>query len=466
MESGSNKVLGTEKIDKLMRRYAVPCILSLLVGALYNIIDQLFIANAGYLGSNGNAAVTVVFPLMLFALAIASMIGDGCCAFVTLSLGKNEKKNARKSVGNSLSLLILAGIILCCMYLIFSSPLLKMFGGTVNDETFRNAKDYLFMISLGIPFFMFGHGMNPVIRADGSQGFAMISMLAGAVVNLILDPVFIFSFRWGMRGAAAATILGHVVTAVLVLWYLFRKMEIVRPGTGDCRLDQGIVRRTVILGTTSFLNQFSMVLFVLAVNNMIRWQGSSDPVFSQKEYAQIPLAVIGIEMKCAQIVMAVAAGMAAGCVPIAGYNIRAGKNRRVRDLFTKLLMAEACIGAIALLIFEIFPRQLMGIFGAGLESGHYTDFGIHVFRICLCMIIFACVNRGCFIFLQALGRAKESTTLSLIRELLFGMGAALLLPVFFGLDGVLFSMPFADLLTFVIAMILIKKTYKLLKAHA
>ena len=197
MDTG-NQFLGTERIGKLMRQYAIPCIISLLVGALYNIVDQIFIANASYLGSYGNAANTVVFPLTVVALAIAVMIGDGCCAFVSMALGRNEADKARRSVGNAVVLSIAGSLVLTAIYLVFADGIIAMFGGTVNEETFCHAQEYFFYITLGIPFYMFGQAMNPVIRADGSPRFAMVSTLAGAVINIILDPIFIFVFKWGM----------------------------------------------------------------------------------------------------------------------------------------------------------------------------------------------------------------------------------------------------------------------------
>lgn len=365
----TNQFLGTERVGKLMRRYAVPCIISLLVGALYNIVDQIFIANASYLGSYGNAANTVVFPLTVVALAIAVMIGDGCCAFVSISLGKGEVGEARKSVGSAVVLSVASSLVLTALYLIFADAIISMFGGTVNEETFHYAQEYFFYISLGIPFYMFGQAMNPVIRADGDPRFAMISTLAGAVLNIILDPIFIFGCRWGMMGAAAATVLGQIVISIVV-------------------------------------------------------------------------------------------GMAAGCIPVVGYNMGAGKKTRVRELFTKLLLCEAIVGAVALVLAEGFPRQLIAVFGAANESSYYTDFAIKAFRTYLCMMVLACVNKACFIFLQAVGKAFSSTMLSMVREVVFGVGFALLLPRFFGLDGVLYSMPVSDVLTFVIAAGMIVKTYR------
>lgn len=459
MEQKTNQFLGTESIGKLMRQYAVPCIISLLVGALYNIVDQIFIANASYLGSYGNAANTVVFPLTVVALAIAVMIGDGCCAFVSISLGKGEIKSAKTSVGNSVGMVLVSGILLGAVYLIFSDGLIAMFGGTVNAETFQFSQEYLFYIALGIPFYMFGQAMNPIIRADGNPKFAMISTLSGAILNIILDPIFIFVFHWGMMGAAVATVIGQIVSALLALWYLFN-MKIIKPHKDEYKFDGAVCKRTLMLGITSFLSQISLVAAMAAINNMLRKYGAFDPIFGQEAYAQIPMAVVGIVMKFFQIVISIVVGMAAGCIPIVGFNIGAGKKGRVRELFTKLLLSEAAVGAVALILVEFFPTQLIGIFGAANESVYYTDFAVKAFRIYLCMMIFACVNKACFIFLQAMGKALESTALSMVREIVFGVGFAILLPKFFGLDGVLYSMPLSDILTFVIAAVLIRGVYK------
>lgn len=458
METG-NQFLGTERIGKLMRQYAIPCIISLLVGALYNIVDQIFIANASYLGSYGNAANTVVFPLTVVALAITVMVGDGCCAFVSMALGRKESDKAKRGVGNAVVLTVAGSVILTALYLIFANQIIAMFGGTVNEETFRHSQEYFFYITLGIPFYMFGQAMNPVIRADGNPKFAMVSTLAGAVINIILDPIFIFCFKWGMMGAAVATVIGQVVTAILAVWYIVH-MKTVKPSRKDFALQRNVCGRMLLLGITSFLSQISLVAAMAAINNMLRKYGAQDPIFKQEQYAQIPMAVVGIVMKFFQIVISIVVGMAAGCIPIIGYNMGAEKKLRVKELFTKLLVAEALVGAVALVLAEGFPHQLIAIFGAKNESVYYTEFAIKAFRIYLCMMILACVNKACFIFLQAVGKALSSTMLSMFREVVFGVGFALLLPVFFGLDGVLYSMPVSDILTFIISAIIIVKTYK------
>ena len=454
----SNQLLGTEHIGKLMQKYAIPCVISLLVGALYNIVDQIFIANATYLGSYGNAANTVVFPLTVVALAIGVMIGDGCCAFVSISLGQNTLQKAKRSVGNAIVMCIISSLFLTALYLIFANQILAMFGGTINEQTFYHSQQYFFYITLGIPFYMFGQAMNPIIRADGNPKFAMIATLTGALLNIILDPVFIFCFHWGMMGAAVATVAGQIVTAVLSIWYLCN-MRIIRPERTDFHLSKSICTRTLTLGATSFLSQISLVLAMATINNMIRKYGALDPIFSIEEYAQIPMAVVGIVMKFFQIVISIVVGISAGCIPIVGFNIGAQLTHRVKELLTKLLITEAVVGIIAFVLVEAFPQQLISVFGAANESVYYTDFAIKSFRIYLCMIVLACINKSCFIFLQAMRKAVASTLLSMIREVVFGVGFALLLPLFFGLDGVLYSMPISDLLTFIIAVYLICSTY-------
>lgn len=462
MEQKSNSFLETEKVGTLMRKFAVPCIISLLVAALYNIVDQIFIANATYLGSYGNAANNVVFPLTVVSLSLAVMIGDGCCAFVSICLGANRKEDAHRSIGCSVVLCVLVSIILTAVYLIFQDQILTMFGGRVNEETFVQAKEYFTYITMGIPFYMFGQAMNPVIRSDGSPKFAMVSTVAGAVVNIILDPLFIFGFKWGMMGAAVATVAGQVLTAVLAIWYLCH-MKAVKLSRSSFGLFGGLMGRFLSLGVTSFLSQISLVASMAAINNMIVKYGAMDAVFSQAEYAQIPMAVVGIVMKFFQIVISISVGLAAGCIPIVGYNVGARRMDRALDLFKKLLTAEFLVGFAALLIVEFLPRQLIGIFGASNESQYYTDFAVKAFRTYLCMMPLATVNKGTFIYLQSLGKAVQSSVLSMIREVVFGVGFALLLPVFFQLNGVLYSMPVSDLLTFLIAVVLILNVFKTLK---
>lgn len=461
MEGRYNSFLETERTGVLMRRYAVPCVISLLVAALYNIVDQIFIANADYLGSYGNAANTVVYPLTVVALAFAVMIGDGCCAFVSISLGAKNASDAHKSIGSAVVMSAGIGIVIMALYLAFMDPIITTFGGRVNDETFALSREYMFWIALGIPLYVFGQAMNPVIRSDGSPKFAMASTLAGAVINLILDPVFIYVMRWGMMGAAVATVLGQVATAALAIWYLCH-MKAVKLNKNSFRLHVKLMRRYIPLGICSFLAQISLVCSMAAMQNMLIKYGALDPIYSQVQYAQIPMAVIGIVMKFLQIVISIAIGTAAGCIPIVGYNVGAGRSDRAKLLFKQLLTVEAIVGTIALFIVELFPDKLIALFGAANESSYYTDYAIRAFRVYLCMIVLATVNKATFIYLQSLGKALLSTMLSMVRKLVFGVGLSILLPQFFGLDGVLYSMPVADVLTFIISVSCILYTMRLL----
>lgn len=454
----NQNLLGTQKIGKLMMKFSLPCVISLLVGALYNIVDQIFIANATYLWSFGNAANTVVFPLTIVALAIAVMIGDGCCSYVSIHIGMNEEEKASKSIGNSILIMLISSIVLMFSYLLFCDQLLKLFGGNVNNETFVFAKEYFLIIAIGIPFYMFGQGINPIIRSDGNPRFAMVSIMIGAITNVILDPIFIFICKWGMKGAAIATVIGQIITALVTLWYLFH-MKGFKLIKKDYKLDFKIIKQTLVLGICSFFAQISLVFSLAATNNMLKKYGSFDPIFGLNEYSQIPMAIVGVVYKVYQIAISIAIGMAAGCIPIIGYNIGAKQYKRVKELLSKLIIYESLVGLVALSIVEIIPKGLLSLFGASNESIYYVEFGIKTFRIYLSMIIFACINKATFIFLQAMGKAFSSTVLSMIREIILGVGLVLLLPIWLQLDGVLLSMPLADILTFIISFIIILKTY-------
>lgn len=387
------------------------------------------------------------------------MLGDGCCAFVSISLGKKENEKASKAIGNSLLLCFVISVLLMAIYLIFQNPIITLFGGSVNEATFQASRQYLFWISLGIPFYMVGQCLNPIIRADGNPKGAMAFSLMGAVINIILDPIFIFIFKWGMMGAALATILGQFLTCIISAIYI-TKMKITKLHKSSFKLNLNIDKEVSLLGMTSFLSQISIVFAMAAIQNMTLKYSALNPVFSQEQYAQIPMAVLGIVMKFFQIVISISVGLAAGCIPVAGYNIGAGLKQRAKKLFEALLISEFAVGLAFLIIVEFFPNQIINLFGAANESSYYRTFAVHSFRIYLCMLPLATVNKGTFIYLQALGKALMSTLLSLVREIVFGVGFALLLPRLFALDGILYSMPVSDLLTFLICLYCIFITLK------
>ncbi len=448
MQSASNSHLETERLGKLIRKYAFPCVISMLVAALYNIVDQIFIANAPYLGSHGNAANTVVFPMTVIVIAIAVMIGDGCCTFFSISLGSKNDEDAGCSVGNSVVLTIGASLVLAAIYLAFSDQILTLFGARVNDETFRLSKEYFFTISLGIPFFMFGQTMNPIIRADGSPKFAMTSLLTGVIFNIIFDPICINMLHWGMTGAALATVGGQFLSAAIGAAYLF-KMKAVSLNKKCFILKRRLVAKILALGFASFIAQFTIVLSFGATITMTVKYGALDAVFCQPEYSQLPTAIIGISSKFFQIAISISVGIAAGCIPIAGYNHGAGRNDRVLGLMNRLIALEALIGLVSSAIFLLLPRQLMSLFGAGNESSYYMEFAVWVIRGQLCLLPLACVNKACFIFLPSLGKAKESCILSFAREFVFGVGFVLLLPTLWGLYALPFAIPAGDIATFI-----------------
>lgn len=457
-----NDYLETERLGKLMLKYTIPCVISMLVAALYNIVDQIFIANADYLGSYGNAANTVVFPLTVVAIAIAVMIGDGCCTFVSICFGAKEDENARWGIGSSVLAVVAVGIVLMLLYLFFQDPILSAFGARVNDETFRLSKEYFFWITLGIPFYMLGQALNPIIRSDGNPRFAMAALVIGAVLNIVLDPICIYLLHWGMAGAAIATIVGQIVSAVFSAAYLL-KMKSVRLDKECFIFRPKLAKRILTLGAASFLSQMSIVLSMAATLNAAVQFGGMDPIFGQQEYAHIPTAIVGIVMKFFQIVISISAGLAAGCIPIVGYNVGARRNDRVLGLMKRLMTVEALVGLAASLIFLLLPHQFIKLFGGENESIYYTQFAVWFIRGQLCLLPLACINKGTFIFLQSLGKAKQSSILSIMREIVFGAGLPILLPLLFGLYALPFFMPVADILSFIAVITVLRQVRKTLK---
>ena len=464
-ETRAQAELGTAPLNGLMVKYAVPCIVSLVVSALYNIVDQLFIANAAYLGSYGNAANTTVFPLTVICLSIASMFGDGANAYYTFCVGGGRQKEGKNTIGTSVTSIVLIGILFLIIYNLFSNQLLNAFGASVNEGTFNNAKEYLFWISLGLPFYMLGQTLSPIICGDGSPRYAMVTMLTGCAINVIFDPILIYVAKWGMRGAAIATIAGQIVVCILNVRYLL-KMKNVKMDADGFKIRLSTLKQTIPLGMTSFFAQISIVLSMAAVNNVVAIYGAQDPIFGQEIYAQIPLAVVGLVFKFFQIIVSMAIGLTAGCVPIIGYNRGAGLYDRLRELFGKILKAELCVGVVAFVIFEGFAKQITYLFGAANESIYYQDFAVTCIRVFLSMVILTGINKGVMIFMQGMGKAAQSTALSIIREIVGGVGMPILLALLFGFDGILFFMPCAELLTFVFTLYFAVKLNRELKAEA
>lgn len=454
MNNNTNQYLAEVPIGKLMMKFSIPCILSLLVSSLYNIIDQIFIGRGvGYLG---NGATNVVFPITVIALAIALMIGDGCAAFLSICQGKRDNESAQKSVGNAVSLLILCSILLVVFFAICRDEILSVFGATENNITY--AQDYFHVIILGIPFFVFTNGMNSIIRADGSPQFAMISTVIGCIINLILDPIAIFVLHWGVMGAAFATIIGQIVSAILAVYYLFHTNTFQL--NKKCFIMKGTYLKKILpLGISSFLTQLSIVVIMGVMNSTLVKYGA------MSEYgADIPMTVMGIVMKVFQIVIAIVVGIAAGSQPIVGYNYGAGHFNRVKKIYKTMIFAEVLVGILATILFEVFPIQIIRLFGS--EDGLYNQFATLSFRIFLSTLTLCCVQKATSIFLQSLGKPMMSMSLSLLRDFILSVPLVLLLPTAFGVIGPLYSGPIADIISFLVTAIMMIRVFKKLSLQA
>ena len=448
MNQNANHYLAEEKIGKLMLKFSIPCIMSLLVSALYNIVDQIFIGRGvGYLG---NGATNVVFPITIIALAIALMIGDGCAAYLSICQGKKDAESANRSVGNAVVVLVIAGIVLTLLFVLLKDHILAAFGATENNIAY--AREYFDYIVIGLPFFIFGNAVNSIIRADGSPQFAMLSTLIGCIINVIFDPIAIFVLGWGMRGAALATIAGQIVTAVLSAGYLTR-MKAVKLQKSCFRLSAGLLKQILPLGISSFLTQMSIVVIMGVMNNTLVAYGAKS-----KYGADIPLTVVGIVMKVFQIVISVVVGISAGSQPIVGYNYGAGKNERVKKIYATMMRAEVIVGIVSTVVFEVFPLSIIRIFGS--ESELYNEFAVLAFRIYLCTIIFCCVQKATSIFLQSLGKPVMSLGLSLLRDFILSIPLILLFPRFFGVVGALYSAPVADVISLIVVVFMMRSVYK------
>lgn len=436
MNQNTNQYMAEESIGKLMLRFSIPCIMSLLVSALYNIVDQIFIGRG--IGFLGNGATNVVFPVTVIALSLSLLVGDGCAAYLSICQGRRDGEHAHRSVGNAVVFITASGIVLTLLYAFFRDSILWGFGATENNIGY--AREYFLYLIPGIPFFMFANAMNSVIRADGSPQFAMFSTLIGCALNVVLDPVAIFVLGWGMKGAALATITGQIVSALLAVYYLFRPKSF-RLKRVSFKPDAEILKHVLPLGISSFLTQVSIVVIMAVMNNVLVIYGAGS-----KYGADIPMTVVGIVMKVFQIVISVVVGIAAGAQPIVGYNYGAGLWRRVKLIFRTMMAAEFSVGLVSLICFEVFPVQIISVFGS--EDGLYNEFAVLAFRVFLGGIVLCCIQKSCSIFLQSMGKPALSMLLSLLRDFVLSVPLTLVLPRFFGVTGALYSGPAADVISF------------------
>lgn len=440
MEKEEN-ILRTEKIGKLIRKFSIPCIISLLVNSIYNIVDQIFIGwGVSYLG---NGATNVVFPLTMIGLAFALMLGDGASSYFSLKLGEKKKEEATKGVGNGIIMSVVISILFCAITLIFLPQLLNVFGCT--DALRELALKYGGIIAIGLPFSMIGTTLNSIIRADGSPKYAMTTMISGAVLNTILDPIFIFVFEMGVEGAAIATVISQIVTFILNVLYI-KKFKSIKLDKEALKLKFNVARKVAALGISSFITQMSFVFVVAVENNLLAKYGAES-----KFGPEIPITVLGIVMKINQILNSIIVGITVGAQPIFGYNYGARKFDRVKEALKKVLGISVIISTIAFILFQTIPDKLISIFGSGDEL--YMEFACITFRTYLLLCIFNGIQIPSGIFFQAIGKSSRSAILSLSRQILLLIPAMIILGNIFGLMGVLYAGPVADGIAFVLSII-------------
>ncbi len=421
-------------INKLLFRFAVPGIISLLVNSLYNIVDQIFIGwGVGYYG---NAATNVSFPLVTLCLALGLWIGNGTAAVFSLKLGAGYKEEAAVTVGNNTVLSLITGIGVLVIGTLFLEPLLRLFGAT--DQVLPYAKTYAGICLLGMPFVVASLSIENVIRADGSPRFAMIATLSGAVINTILDPIFIFVFDWGVAGAAYATVIGQGVACLLFLSYL-PKFKLIKYSIKHWRLRGSVCRNIFSMGAASFLTQSAFLVLQIVMNNTLGHYGALSP------YGEvIPLACMGIVMKVNQIMIAFVIGISIGVQPIIGYNYGAGAYGRVREAYRLAVIASSVISGVGFLLFQLFPVAIINVFGQ--ENQYYVSFAVKCFRIYLMLVFTAGFQIISANFFQSLGKPLKAAALTLSRQVLFLIPLIYLFSWLFGLEGILYAGPAADLL--------------------
>ena len=444
-----NKFLGNEKISKLLLKFSIPCILSLLISSLYNIVDQIFIGNSeiGYLG---NAATTVVFPITIISVAFAWCLGDGSAAFLSLCQGRKNTKDADKAIGNSILISFIISILFVALGFIFMDKLLYLFGAS--NSSIGLAKDYFTIILSAIPIYMLANTVNSIIRADGSPTYSMFSTLIGAILNIILDPIFIFAFKMGIKGAAWATIIGQIVSFIVSFVYFF-KSKTFKLSLNSFRIDFSIFGNVVKLGVSTFITQMSIVIISLVCNIMLAKYGAMS-----KYGSDIPIAVIGICMKVFTIVINIVVGIILGAQPILGYNFGAKKYNRVKETFKIVMISTFIVGILSTVIFEVCPEIIIKLFGT--EDSLYMEFAIKTFKIFLMFITFTCSIKVISIFFQAVGEPVKATIVSLARDIILFVPLVIILPKYFGVEGPLYAAPAADFFAIIISTILVVVFFK------
>ena len=440
--------LGIEPVGKLLRKFAIPSIIAMVVGALYNIVDQFFIGQS--VGELGNAATNVAFPLSTCCVGLSLMMGIGAASAFNLSMGRGDKDKALFYIGNAATILFSIGVIIAAITIIFLEPLLLFFGSP--GDVLGYAKEYVGITAIGFPFFILSSGGSHLVRADGSPRYSMICNLTGAIINAVLDPVFIFGLNMGMKGAALATIAGQIVSGILVIRYImnYKAGRITKQHLLP-RLKYGGYAAS--LGLAQLASHMSMMAVQIILNNTLTYYGAMS-VYGES----IPLACAGIINKVSFMFFSVCIGIGQGMQPIISFNYGAKQYERVRKVLKLSLNASRLICIVAFLLFQFFPRQIIGLFGDGSEL--YFAFAVEYFRIYMFCTFLNNIQPLSSNFFTSIGKPAKGTFLGITRQLLCLMPLIIVLPRFFGIDGLMFAGPIADFLAAAIAVAMLVMEHK------
>lgn len=443
-----NNPLESGRVDKIILKFAVPCVIAMVVSALYNIVDQIFIGQGvGYIG---NAATNVTFPIIVLAQGFALLLGDGAAAFYSIKLGEKNGEEGARGIGNTIVLLMLFGIIFLIAGYVFMEKLLWSFGATVSNVTY--ARDYMKIVLIGIPFMIISCGLSSIIRADGNPQYSMTALIIGTILNFILDPLFIFSFKMGVKGAALATIIGQIISCIISLNYI-RKFQNIKFSRKLLRLDFNIIKIIMIYGISTFITQVAVTIIVIVSNNMLTRYGAESIYGSD-----IPLSAVGIVMKVNDILLGIVIGIAVGGQPIVGYNYGAGNYKRVKEAYFTLIKMATAVSIAGFIIFQFCPQYIIKLFGA--NGMLYNEFAIKSFKIFLMLCIFIGFELVTCIFFQAIGHPLKAIILTLCKQTIFIVPLMIILPKFLGVEGVLYAGPCAEVMSVIITGIFMIKQMK------
>ena len=458
-QSHDIQALGHERISKLLLKFSIPCVMGLLIGSFYNIIDQMFIGNSE-LGYLGNAATGISFPILCIANAFAWCIGDGAASFLSICAGRGDSDRAHKCVGTGITVTTIIGVVLAAVCILWARPLMILFGAS--NQTLGMAVEYFRIVAAFFPFYLLLNVMNSMIRADGSPTVAMLAMLIGAVVNIILDPVFIYLLKWGIAGAAWATVIGQMMSFLACVFY-FRNPKSLHLTKHSFRPNKEVLYQVIALGGSTFITQLSIVILSLVCNVTLAKYGALS-VYGQ----DIPISVFSIQTKVYTVVCNIVVGVVLGGQPIFGYNYGAGNMQRVRQAYRQVLRISLLVGFVAVLIFELCPQVIIHLFGEG--GALYQEFAVKTFRIYLSLTMITCLTKLTSIFFQAIGKPVRAMLASLVRDVLCFTPLAVLLSALLekarpgsGIYGILFAAPLSDVVALVVILGLTVPFFRRLK---